>query len=105
MLAEMFCKDAETEPNCKPIGTPDYRRLAAEIASTLTLARSEFTSDANLDVVELGNEAARVHARSEPKPILPPKGLPKSQACSAPHSAHALLASLTTGGHPQRVSR
>ena len=53
MLAEMFRKDAETEPNCAPIGTPDYRRLAAEIASTLTLARSEFTSDANLDVVEL----------------------------------------------------
>ena len=39
MLAKMFRKDAETEPNCAPI------------------ARCEFTSDANLDVVELGNEA------------------------------------------------
>jgi hypothetical protein len=37
----------------------------------LILARSEFTSDADLDVVELGNEAALVRAKSEPLPILP----------------------------------
>ena len=71
VLAVMFRKDAETEPNCKPIGTPHCLRLAEEIASTLTLARSEFTSDADLDVVELGNEAALVRAKSEPLPILP----------------------------------